>query len=269
MAHLQEAVDSILAQSHTNLDVVLVDGGSTDGSREWIHEIDDPRVRAHSMPHGTTAADNWTAASREARGEFIKLMCQDDSLKPHAIELQLQDLDRHPEALFAIGQRDIVDARSTLIYPRRGCAGLPAGLVQGAAALKASYLNGTNIFGEPLAVLFRRDPLNAALSWNDERPFLLDLELYTRVLQEGPIAVRRESIGAFRVSSSSWSTRLVKEQLEQLQHWQAEVAGILQPSPSRTERARARIGLHQQMLLRRAAYRVLKLRRAFSSTDHG
>lgn len=269
MAHLREAVDSILAQTHSNLDVVLVDGGSTDGSREWIHEIDDPRVRAHEMPHGTTAADNWTAASREAQGAFIKLMCQDDSLRPNAIELQLRDLDEHPEALFAIGQRDIVDARSSVIYPRRGCAGLPAGLVQGTDALRASYLNGTNIFGEPLAVLFRREPLNAALSWNDERPFLLDLELYTRVLQDGPIVVRRESVGAFRVSSSSWSTRLVKEQLEQLEHWQAEVAEILVPSPTRAERVRARIGLHQQMLLRRAAYRALKLRRAFRSADHG
>jgi glycosyltransferase involved in cell wall biosynthesis len=269
MAHLQEAVDSILAQTYSNLDVVLVDGGSTDGSREWIHGIDDPRVRAHSMPHGTTAADNWTAASREARGEYIKLMCQDDSLRPNAIEVQLEDLNQHPEALFAIGQRDIVDARSALIYPRRGCAGLPAGLVNGHVALKASYLNGTNIFGEPLAVLFRREPLNAALSWNDERPFLLDLELYTRVLQEGPIAVRRESVGAFRVSSSSWSTRLVKEQLEQISHWQAEVAEFLEPRPTALERARARVGLHKQMMLRRAAYRALKLRRAFRSAHDG
>jgi glycosyltransferase involved in cell wall biosynthesis len=265
MAHLEQAVHSMLNQTHTDLDIVLVDGGSTDGSRDWIHEIDDPRVRSKTMPHGTTAADNWTEASREATGDYVKLLCQDDVLYPRAIEEQLADLDAHPSALFAVAQRDIVDADGKVIYSGRGCAGLKAGQMDGLDALRQSYLHGTNVFGEPLAVLFRRPALDAALSWNDERPFLLDLELYTRVLQEGPIVVRRAAIGAFRVSSSSWSTRIVKEQIEQLQHWQGEVAPTLTPPPSAYEKARARFMLHEQMALRRAAYRMLKVRGGFAS----
>ena len=269
MAHLPEAVDSILSQTHADLDVVLVDGGSTDGSREWIQEVSDPRVRALTMPAGTTAAGNWTAASKASTGEFVKLLCQDDLLKPEAIALQLDDLQNHPSARFAIAQRDIIDARGNTLYSSRGCTGLPDGLVEGMSALKASYLTGTNIFGEPLAILFRREVLDAALPWNDDRPFLLDLELYTRVLDTGPIVVRRQSIGAFRVSSSSWSTRLVHEQSEQLRAWQAEIAEQLVPAPAAGERRRARRGLHKQMLLRRAAYRVLKARGAFRSQPHG
>ena len=269
MAHIAAAVESILGQTHADLDVVLVDGGSTDGSREWIHEVGDARVRSLTMPHGTTAADNWTAASRAASGDYVKLLCQDDILYPSAIADQLSDLDENPAALFAVAQRDIVDARGKMLYPRRGCSGLPAGLVSGPDALRACYLHGTNIFGEPLTVLFRRPALDAVLSWNDARPFLLDLELYTRVLGQGPIAVRRESIGAFRVSSSSWSTRLVRAQNEQLRHWQDEVEPTLAPPPSAIERTRAHLERHRQSLLRRAAYRVLKLRGAFASTPHG
>lgn len=269
MAHLQEALDSILSQTHADLDVVLVDGGSTDGSREWIHEVADPRVRSLTTPHGTTAADNWTEASRAARGDFVKLLCQDDVLYPRAVEHQLADLERAPQALFAVAQRDVVDATGAMLYRRRGCAGLRDGLVDGGRALRAAYLNGTNVFGEPLAVLFRRPPLDKALSWNDDRPFLLDLELYTRVLQTGPIVVRRESIGAFRVSSSSWSTRLVSAQTEQMRHWQNEVEHVLEPSPSILERTRAHLMRHQQTLLRRTAYRVLKLRGGFASSHPG
>ena len=269
LPHLQEAVRSILAQTYTDLDVVLVDGGSTDGSREWIHTVDDPRVRAELMPHDTSAADNWTAASRAARGDYVKLLCQDDVLNPQAIEHQVADLEAHPEALFAVAQRDIVDVNGRMLYPRRGCAGLKTGLVDGTAALRSSYLHGTNIFGEPLAILFRRAPLDAALSWNDERPFLLDLELYTRVLMQGPIVVRRESIGAFRVSSSSWSTRLVRSQTGQLRSWQVEMEAALQPTPGAVERARAAWNLREQAVLRRVAYRVLKLRRSFQSTPTG
>lgn len=269
MAHLPDAVDSILGQSYADLDVVLVDGGSTDGSREWIHGVRDPRVRALDMPVGTTAAGNWTAASQAATGEFVKLLCQDDLLKPEAIALQLDDLRRHPAARFAIAQRDIIDAKGATLYSGRGCAGLQDGLVEGMTALRASYLAGTNIFGEPLAILFRREVLDAALPWNDDRPFLLDLELYTRVLASGPIVVRKQSIGAFRVSSSSWSTRLVREQSEQFEAWQAEITEVLMPTPTAGERRRARLGLHKQMLLRRAAYRVLKARGAFRSESHG
>ena len=269
LPHLQVAVNSILAQTYTDLDVVLVDGGSTDGSREWIHTVGDPRVRVELMPHGTSAANNWTAASRAARGDFVKLLCQDDVLYPHAIEHQVGDLEANPSAHFAVAQRDIVDANGKMTYPRRGCAGLKNGLVAGQDALRTSYAHGTNIFGEPLAILFRRAPLDAVLSWNDERPFLLDLELYTRALLNGPIVVRRESVGAFRVSSSSWSTRMIKSQKEQLRSWQRELEQTLQPPPTTTQRAQAAFGLHQQMLLRQMAYRVLKLRGSFQSGPTG
>jgi glycosyltransferase involved in cell wall biosynthesis len=269
MAHLPQAMETVLAQTYGDLDIVLVDGGSTDGSREWIHEVGDPRVRSLTMPHGTTAADNWTEASRAAQGDYVKLLCQDDLLYPHAIEWQVADLAAHPDAHFAVAQRDVVDANGGVLYRRRGCAGLNGGLMDGQAALRASFLHGTNVFGEPLAVLFRRPALDAVLSWNDERPFLLDLELYTRALRRGPIAVRRQSIGAFRVSSSSWSTRLVREQTEQLRHWQDEIASQLSPPPTGLERTRAHAALRQQTLLRRTAYRVLKLRGAFASSHPG
>ena len=269
LAHLKVAVNSILAQTYNDLDVVLVDGGSTDGSREWIHTVGDTRVRAELMPHGTTAANNWTAASRAARGAYVKLLCQDDVLYPQAIEHQVGDLEANPSAHFAVAQRDIVDVNGKMIYRRRGCAGLKSGLLDGQVALRASYAHGTNIFGEPLAILFRRSPLDAVLSWNDERPFLLDLELYSRALMNGPIVVRRASVGAFRVSSSSWSTRMIKSQKEQLRSWQRELEQTLQPPPSAIQRAKAALQLQEQMLLRRAAYRVLKLRGSFQSDPTG
>ena len=269
LAHLKVAVNSILAQTYNDLDVVLVDGGSTDGSREWIHTVGDSRVRAELMPHGTTAANNWTAASRAARGDYVKLLCQDDVLYPQAIEHQLGDLEANPSAHFAVAQRDIVDVNGKMIYRGRGCAGLKSGLIDGQVALRASYAHGTNIFGEPLAILFRRSPLDAVLSWNDERPFLLDLELYTRALSNGPIVVRREAVGAFRVSSSSWSTRLVKSQKAQLRSWQRELELTMAPPPNTWQRAAAAFRLHEQMLMRRAAYRVLKLRGSFQSDPTG
>jgi len=263
--HIKDSLESVLQQTHANMEIVLVDGGSTDGSREWIFEQSDPRIRAKVMPHGISAAENWNAASHEASGEYIKLLCQDDILYPHALEQQLSELEAHPNASFAVARRDIVDARGKMIYRNRGLRNMKPGPMTGMTALEISYLSGTNNLGEPVAILFRHEALDAVLNWDDQRPFLLDLDLYTKALQTQSIVVSTNSIGAFRVSSSSWSTRLVEEQTNQLRAWQHEVAEILDPAPTRTKRIRAELALHQQSWLRRMAYRVLKLRGNFTS----
>jgi len=261
MPHLPATVTSALQQTYPHLEVVLVDGGSTDDSWTWMSSLDDPRVRIERLPRGTTAAENWTEASRQARGDFIKLLCQDDILHPHAMEEQIQDLQQNPTAVMALAQRDIIDAAGKTVFKSWGTHGLPSGLVDGRTALLRSFERGTNIFGEPVAVLFPRQVLTDALPWNDERPFLLDVELYTRVMATGDIYVRKESVGAFRISSSSWSTRLAQSQTEQLKWWQAQVAEML--PTTRTQRAAANLAVRVQSVVRRLVYRYLKFRGAF------
>jgi hypothetical protein len=88
--------------------------------------------------------------------------------------------------------------------------------------------------------------------------------MYAKVALTGDIVVRKESVGAFRVSTSSWSTRLVKQQVEQFRRWQQEYAAM--NLPTKAEQRRATLGLHAQATLRRAAYRWLSLKGSFSSS---
>jgi len=261
MPHLPATVESALQQTYPQVEVVLVDGGSTDDSWTWMSSLGDPRVRIERLPLGTTAAENWTEASRQARGDFVKLLCQDDILHPHAVEQQVQDLERHPTAVIALAQRDIIDAGGKTVFKSWGTHGLAAGLMEGRTALVRSYARGTNIFGEPVAVLFPREVLRQALPWNDDRPFLLDVELYTRVMLTGDIYVRKNSVGAFRISASSWSTRLAQSQTEQLRWWQEQVARTV-PTTAK-QRISADLAVRLQSIIRRFVYRYLKLRGAF------
>ncbi len=258
---LPEAFRSITEQTYPNIEIVLVDGGSTDGSLDWVREIAQQRsVTLDFLPPGTAAAVTWTRASELATGEFITLLCQDDVLYPNALRARITALQAHPEALFAASQRDIISASGSVITRGRGGYRGDAGQVAGVDAIRAAYTRAQNIFGEPLAVTFRHEALNRHLPWIDTYPFMLDLDMYTRVAKDGSVVFVPESLGAFRVSSHSWSTRLLHEQRAQFARWQASIAADPAFAVTPRDQKRARRNLRRQSWLRAAAYRWLRFR---------
>ncbi|MDD2818529.1 MAG: glycosyltransferase [Candidatus Nanopelagicales bacterium] len=263
MPHLRALTDSILAQTYSNLEIIFSEGGGSDSSAAYLNALTDSRIRIIQQPAGTSAAENWTACTTAATGKYIKLVCQDDLLRETAIADQVTDLEAFPEAAMAVAQRDIVDADGKIVYRNRGCSGLKPGLVAGDLVLKAIYLKGMNVVGEPVSVLFRREDLLKAMPWIGTNPLMLDVSCYHKVAQGRHLVIRKESIGAFRVSASSWSTRLATVQLRQFQLWQQEFALSTQPPPTSLDRLRANTNVRIQTRLRRSAYTLLRMRGSF------
>lgn len=86
--YLLDAVQSVLNQSHSDLEVVVVDDGSTDGSHELISSLDDSRVRlVRQSPHGLAAARNRGVA--ESGGDYVAFLDADDQWEPTKLETQL------------------------------------------------------------------------------------------------------------------------------------------------------------------------------------
>ena len=268
MPYLKELSASLLSQTFTDLQIVFSDGGSTDDSMAFLQTLSDNRVELMEIPAGSGAAANWTAATNAAHGEFTKLICQDDLLYPHAVADQVRDLEAHRDAVMAVATRDIIDARSRVLYRGRGLAGIDRELevISGSTAIRACYLAGTNVLGEPLAVLFRTKALQSQMPWTDDNPLMLDLSLYQRVAPNGDVVLRREPIGAFRVSDASWSTQLAASQSEQTRRWQEGYAVDAVPPVTAGERRAAAWGRRRQIATRRIAYTVLRLRRSLRTS---
>ena len=262
LSHLAEAVASVRSQSYPNIELIAVDGGSSDGTVDWLRSRSlDPLV----LPAGTPPETTWTDATRAASGEFVVLLCQDDVLYPEAIATQVAQFESFPGVSAAIAQRDIIDARGKVVKRKRGLMGLSSGVVTGAEVMRQCYLRGTNVVGEPHVIMFRRDALLQVMPWNSALPYFLDMATYAKVLDHAgvQVATRHESIGAFRVSSSSWSTRLVAEQLSQTRQWQREYEQS-HPVPV-ADRRRAAINAWIQAQGRRAFYLMLRSRGRWSS----
>jgi len=258
---LQQAVASVEQQTHPNVQLVLVDGGSSDGSREWIERYaQNHACRVDYLPAGTPAAATWSRASALSDSPFTTLLCQDDVLYPHALESQLGMLQDYPHASMVSAKRDIIDSTGRIVKRARGAQGVAPGIHPGQSLIRVAYQRATNIFGEPLAVLFRTEALHQHLPWNDEHPFILDLDMYRRVLAHSAGVVSHTTVGAFRVSTSSWSTRLAKSQEQQFGAWLGAAASTLDPAPTSQEERRSQFHLREQSLLRRGAYTWLGIR---------
>src|SRR6476659_4666435 len=106
--HIGAAIGSVLDQTMADLEVVVVDDGSRDGTLEVVRSFRDPRVRVLANAQRIGAAGNWNRALDAARGRYVKLLCGDDVLYRHCLERQAQVLDSHPDVAMVACRRDIV-----------------------------------------------------------------------------------------------------------------------------------------------------------------
>jgi glycosyltransferase involved in cell wall biosynthesis len=90
------ATASVLGQTYADLELIVVDDGSTDGSASHVRGLDDPRVRLIAQANaGPGAARNRGLA--EATGEYVAFLDADDEWEPKFLHLALTALDAHPE----------------------------------------------------------------------------------------------------------------------------------------------------------------------------
>jgi hypothetical protein len=106
--------------------------------------------------------------------------------------------------------RDVIDAGGRKLLTR-SFAG-KSGRVAGQLAIRRTMRAGTNLIGEPTAVMFRRAVLPRVGNFSIAIPYVIDLEFWCRLLLAGDIVVMRDSLCAFRVSADSWSVQVADSQ---------------------------------------------------------
>lgn len=250
---LPETLASVLDQTRPPDEVVVVENGSTDGTLAWLREHVDPKVRVIIQPRLVSPAENWTTAVNAATGNLVKLVCADDLLAPVTIEEQAAALAAHPDAVLVAAWRRIIDRHGRVISARRGLGSL-RGEIPGEEAIRSCALRGVNAFGESAAVMFRRDVLQAAMPWDDSLPYVIDLDLYSRVAAGRRVVMLPRVHASFRVSAGSWTRGLSSRQRADFNGWVDRVLARGLIRLTRPERVQAQVMATVQATARLAAY---------------
>lgn len=97
MAHLKAAIDSVLAQTLTDFELLIVNDASTDGSVEFIRSYGDPRIRLVLNEQNLGTARTMNRGIELARTAYIARLDQDDVSMPRRLEAQLAYMEARPD----------------------------------------------------------------------------------------------------------------------------------------------------------------------------
>jgi teichuronic acid biosynthesis glycosyltransferase TuaG len=107
--YVEEAVRSALAQDHENIEVIVVNDGSTDNTLRVLQGVHDPRLRVLSKTRGGIGSGRNLALDH-ASGEFVCFLDADDRMPPKSVSSRCRALVQHPDSSFADGAVDYYDA---------------------------------------------------------------------------------------------------------------------------------------------------------------
>lgn len=111
-AYLKESISSVLAQTYSNYELIIIDDGSTDNSREVIESFDDERIKLKLCEKGRHVAYASNQGLQIADGEYIARLDSDDTWEPKKLEKQIQYMETHPETGACFTKVKVIDRES-------------------------------------------------------------------------------------------------------------------------------------------------------------
>ena len=172
--YLREAIDSILSQTFTDFDFLIVDDGSIDQSLEIAKSYTDVRIKIIENVQNLGIITTLNKGLKIAKGKYIARMDSDDVCFPARLEKQVDFLDKHPEISIIGSNVQVIDSSSkrikTMSFPT-----------------ESELIKWHLFFCSPIAhptVLARREVLIKLGGYNSQCQYVEDYELWLRASKD-------------------------------------------------------------------------------------
>ena len=185
---LREAIDSCLSQTYTNLELIIIDDGSTDSSLEIINSFDDDRIVLLINETNKGQSYSRNRGIKESSGQYIAIMDADDIAYKERIQKQLDYLINN-DADICFTWADLIDSEGTVTGIKK-------------TTENNNLLRAKLLFECPLihpTAFWRKSVFIRKNLWYDEQyTYAQDYELWSRAIRHVKFAVMGESLLKFR-----------------------------------------------------------------------
>ncbi len=210
--YLKQTLDSVVNQTYKNIEIIITDDLSADDTEKIIKSYHDERIKYFVNTKRSGLAGNWNESLKKSSGEFIKILCQDDLLMPDAIEKQVNALNSS-DAACVIGNTTVINSKGETIFVRKYFK--KSRIIDGMKYAKKSLL-GRNIYSEPGNIMYRAECYEKYGTYDSELKYTPDWDFALRISVNGKICCISDTVFSFRVSESSETSRLYREQMKEL-----------------------------------------------------
>ena len=220
-SYIADAIKSVLNQSRAVDEIVVIDDGSLDATRQVVAEFADQGIKFIQQQNmGVSAARN--KGIRETTGEYIAFLDADDIWLENKTRSQIDYLNAHPEAALVSGFVRLWD-------PIRGTMHVNGKALKNIKTLRREILV-SNVLGNPSMVMIRRSALQEVGIFNEDIRWGQDWDLWQRLVKRFEAGILPEPVTIYRWHKADLSRVRRWERL--MSEWQIARRAITQSQPA-------------------------------------
>lgn len=188
---LDECVQSVLAQTETDFELLIGDDGSSDHSRAILTAFDDPRVTVVLNPKNLGLFGNLNSLMACASSPLVHFLCQDDALEPRCLADDVAYFASQPQVVMGICAVHEIDDQSKVVgeWP----TGDGPGVFESHLSLQKFVYEGC-IAGNLSTVCVRKWALDAAGPFDTSFEVAGDYDMWVRVCRHGSVSDRHDKL---------------------------------------------------------------------------
>jgi len=190
---IKESIESVISQTYRELEIIVVDDGSTDQTAKIVVSIGDSRIKClYTENKGVSSARNY--GIKNSSGEFIALLDYDDLWLPGKIEEQVREIERSPDIALVYSLFYVIDSLGKTI--------VQSSMVNSKDILEDLLVIG-NVIGPPSGTLIRNKIFNDIGGFDPKISTAADWDLWIRIAFGYRVVLLPEYLFKYRVHGNN------------------------------------------------------------------
>jgi len=189
--YLKQSLQSVLKQNLQDIEILILDDCSTDGSFEYLQSINDTRITLFKNEQNRGLFYNLNFLIYQANASLLKLWAQDDIMYPQCLESFFVFHKQYPEIGFSYSGRDIIDENGN-IKPNDTVDPTPT-IISTALHARIAYYTGS-IAGNIANVCINKQALDKVGAFNERMKISADFDMWVRLAKEHDTGFIREKL---------------------------------------------------------------------------